>query len=322
MRHDELEAEVRSALRADAARSEPAPDALRAIRSRVGVSRAPRRRGPFWAVAAAGLAAAATITAVVVVSNHGGGSSPTGPPAKTANVVLYFVDQTQPGAAGRIFPERHQVPVPSGAGARLAAVNEFLAGDAADPDYASGWPSGVTATAVTTAGGTTRLSLTGTADLTRANGLSREQAFAAQQALLYTAGAGRQFAVSYNAKPLIKLFGGLVGTYQVKSPWRDVRPYVQIIAPADGASVSSPVTATVSGNVFEGNVSWVLKDGRGKLLTRGYVTTASMSWRDASIDLGHLATGRYTLTAFAANPGHPADGGRYSYLVDSTFRVR
>ena len=58
---------------------------------------------------------------------------------------------------------------------------------------------------------------------------------------------------------------------------------------------NSAVTAEVSGNTFEGNVSWQLFDSSQKIVEKGFVTTSQGMWTQAPVDLGALDPGTYEL---------------------------
>ena len=110
--------------------------------------------------------------------------------------------------------------------------------------------------------------------------------------------------------------GDLVG-YTVERD-DEMRSYISIDNIVDGQTMTNPVTVLVSGNTFEGNVSWQLFDATQKIIDKGYVTTSQGMWTQAPVDLGTLDPGTYELQALETS----AEDGSYIINVDNkTFTV-
>jgi hypothetical protein len=310
------------------------PAALQRIQARVRKARGGSVRRRWLATSAAGLATAATITAVVLVAERA--DSPTSPPpaagqseqhpgeyqASGPTALMYYLGS--PGPTGRVYlqTEPHSVPSQDPAPSQ-AAVHEFLTSTPIDADYSSGWPAGVDVTGITTDGNVVTIALAGDADLAAANGLTRQEAATAIQALVRTAGVtDGAVRFTYNDDPVDRLLGVRLSGPVSAAPDQgaDMTPLlapVQVVSPVEGQTVSAPVTVTVSGNVFEGTVNWQLLDRSGAEVDSGYVTTAFMEWRKADVRLGGLPAGTYTFRAFEAS----AEDGSATFVDDKTFTV-
>ncbi|MDQ3307845.1 MAG: GerMN domain-containing protein, partial [Actinomycetota bacterium] len=243
-------------------------------------------------------------------------SSPSAPQTVESTETVYYVGQGK-----YLYSEPHAMTVFDGKRAE-AAVTEFLSFGSLDPDYARGWPDGLRLDSITTEGDSTTISLRGRIDLTDANGLDRRAAEVAIQAMIRTAQV-ETGAVSfvYNGEPVTTLLGVDVSDPVTREPDQGVdftplRAPLSIDSLVEGWSVSSPVTVTVSGNVFEGNVNWELAR-EGRVLDDGFVTTAFTEWRQAKVRLGALEPGTYTFTAIEISM---EDGSRMN-VDDKTFTV-
>ncbi len=246
------------------------------------------------------------------------------------SVDLYYISPTAatPNHQSQLYVEPHSISAGSAAatgwqggrlsdGAALAAVQEFFTSTPIDQDYTTGWPEGVAATSVTRTGDTTSIALTGTTDLA-ADCPTCPSWSAALQALARTAGlqAGDTLVLTYNGTPVDGLHG--VSLPVTVLPMVDVRASIQITSPVDGQSVSSPVTVTGDGNVFEGTVNWELLDSTGAVVKQDIAMTAQGEWRPFSIDLGNLAAGQYTIRCYEAS----AKDGSAQFIDDKTFTVQ
>ncbi|MBA3265822.1 MAG: hypothetical protein H0T14_05530 [Nocardioidaceae bacterium] len=136
------------------------------------------------------------------------------------------------------------------------------------------------------------------------------------QALLRTAGVEDEARFTYNGEPVDESNGVRLDPLRVM-PDEEVRAWIDIVTPVEGQTVSNPVTVTVSGNVFEGNVNWQLFDQAGAKVDEGFVTTAFTVWRQADIELGTLEPGTYRIRCleYSMEDGSPMN------IVDKTFTV-
>ncbi len=354
---DRTEALLARALREEAAQVEPKSDALQAIQRRTSGTAGARTPWPgtpgsrtpwlFGAMGAA-VATAAVITAVVVIGDDAAtsrGPAPAGTPSggvvqqdgmhqgvydpqasDEAQLTMHYVGPESVAAEEsarrlppRLYTETHTVE-PSGGDHALAAVHEFLTSRPIDRDYESGWPEGVDVTSVTDDGDVTTIALAGDADLgtSHMDGYCLLDAGVAVQALLRTAGVEQAARFTYNDKPVAVLFNcvNVAPSVAVQSD-DEVRAFITIDNIVEGQMVTSPVTVQVSGNVFEGNVNWVLSR-EGTKLDEGFVTTSMGTWKQADIDLGTLEPGTYTFKAleYSASDGSPINVDDKTFVVE------
>lgn len=344
--HDDVTQILADALAAEADRVEPSPDGLRQIQARTArTARAPRRGGRWaLAVGGAGLATAAVIGAVVAIGDGSGDGAPSAAqPAASAGAIdphagrydpaaapsdqltLYYVGPLpdNPRLAPRLFRETHTVADASGDPA-VAAANEFLSSTPIDPDYARVWPEGLRVDAITESDGVTQVDLAGTTspnllltDRVPVTPAIERSLGPAMQAFLRTIGADGPVSFSFNGAPLDLVLLQDVSPSISPAPYDDVRAFLSIDNLVDGQSVSAPVTVTVSGNVFEGNVVWTLRDDTGQVVDTGFTTTSMGSWTQADIALGDLPPGTYTIEVHEPSP---EDGSVLSF-DDKTFTV-
>jgi hypothetical protein len=330
----------------EAAMVEPTPGSLQAIQQRTHKSRA---RDP-WVLGAfgAGLATAAVITAVVLVSTNDGGPDSATPPATTQPDETTSTQPTESGEptqttvepiamhdgvydptadaanqftlsyvgpkpdnarlSPRLFSETHTVAEP-GDDPQLAAVHEFLTSTPIDPDYRTLWPEGVDIEAITKQSDVTSFDLVTDGDIETFwdNEKNRDLAL---QALARSAGlTDGTFGYSLN---------GISDdvAYSVQ-PDDDVRAWLTIDNIVEGQPVSNPVTVQVSGNVYEGNVNWILLTSDGVEVDSGFTTTSMGMWTQADIDLGTLDAGNYTIKAVE----YSMEDGSIQNVDDKTFTV-
>ena len=105
------------------------------------------------------------------------------------------------------------------------------------------------------------------------------------------------------------LFGVDVSGGVTAAPDDEVRAFITIDNIVDGQIVENPVTLTVSGNVFEGNVNWTPRRRRRHEVDRASSPRPWASGR-RPIELGDLDPGSYTLIRrleFSAEDGSPTN---------------
>jgi hypothetical protein len=230
-----------------------------------------------------------------------------------------------------IYTEPHTVSTPT----VLGAVREFLTSTPIDPDYVSGWPAGIDVSDVRINGGGAEIALFGGADIETApdvfdGDISNEPAAESRaaelaiQGLIRTAGImDGPVSFTFNGEPVTRLLGVDVAAGvdvlpdQASDFSSTSRAAVQVTSPVEGQVMSNPVLVTGDGNVFEGNVSWLLLDARGEEIDSGFVTTAMGEWLDFQVGLGTLPPGRYTFRAFESSG---LDGSEIN-VDDKTFTV-
>ncbi len=313
----EPEQALRSAFEAAAERVDVAPDALPAIRARVGV-RARRRRmltvslaaAASVAVVAGGVAYALGRPVPVAQPDPAGSTvhnQPTAPatepsspaPGTEVRVPVYLVGET-----GKLFREFHFVAVaPDTMAERIhAAVSRSLSGISYDPDYDTAWPPEFGVAAATVDGGVAILELTGPA--------APSNPIAAQQ-LVYTATAvaadsGEQLSgvrILVNGVPL-------PGGDLVRAPALETLAPLWLISPQYGVSVGRPVDVHVAGAVYEATARIRVRDAGGAVVEDTFVTLdqGAPARGEAHLPLT-LAPGRYTIEVFFESPEDGSEQG-------------
>ncbi len=260
------------------------------------------------------------------------GETPTGPhegvydPDAPADrqVTMYYA-----GPQGRLYAEPHTLPTAPD-DPQLAALQEWWTSTPLDPDLdALVIPNpNLQVVDISQAGHATTIEIEGIEgsdpkfdaflhfvaepDGSKAQ-LSADPLY---QALLRTAGVEGEARFTYNGEPVEESNGVRLDPLKAMSD-DDVRAWISIESPVEGQAVTSPVTATVSGNVFEGSVNWQLFDEDGTKVDEGVVTTSMGVWARADIKLSTLEPGTYTLRCleYSAEDGHPMN------IDDKTFVV-
>jgi hypothetical protein len=326
---------LKQALNEEAAMVEPSPGGLQQIQARTaesGASRSSRRRR--WMIVTplgAGLAAAAVIFGVVALnggSNNGtDGTHAVSPPQQhqgvydpsapaSDQVTVWYVGSNadSSGSTPRLFPETHTV-ADAGADLQLAAVRELLTSTPIDPDYRSLWPTGLDVDKITQSStdgeGIFEFHLVSDGSVPASDYPSGRQQVLAMQEL------GRAAGLAQGTKMTLFLDGTSDDVLYDMTPDDQVLAWITVDSLVDGQTVSSPVTVQVSGNVFEGNVTWTLLDANGAKVDEGFVTTSMGMWAQAPVDLGALDPGTYTFKAFELS----AEDGSVINLDDKTFTV-
>jgi hypothetical protein len=322
------EDELSRVLHDEADQVETDPAALHKIQQRTSRG----GHGRPWLYAGVGVAAAtaAIITGVALASDSSSpssgpapatqGSDPT-PANDDSSPDVAYVGETDPGhvvyvgaSNPRLYSERAEVPNDN-----IAAMNAMLSTPPRDPDYVSGWPEGVQVEAFQEGDSTGTLELSGPAGAPVADdpGLGENGGQLAIDALLYNGNfqPGETVGFTYNGDPLPTVLG-VQGPVTLSQP-ADVRAFIQITNLDEGEEVSSPVTVTVFGNTFEGNVNWQLLDDTDAKIDDGYVTTSMGSWTKAVIKLGDLDPGTYTIRCLEYSP----ENGKPGNVDDKTFTV-
>ncbi|MGI8613032.1 MAG: Gmad2 immunoglobulin-like domain-containing protein [Nocardioidaceae bacterium] len=298
-------------------------------------SRVPRRA---WVPVLGGaLAAAALVATVVTVGGRGGpdhGNEPAVTTAPLRPLTVYVVDATgtRYGPAGHLFPE--QVRAADTGNLGLDAVNALLSTVPDDPDYLNEW-----ATVHGTQGGDLALKTPVTVDSVRegdgvitvdfsgpldnpfpaaAFDWTFDPAAFAQQVVWTVQAALHSDApveMTMNGSPVHTVLFADVTQPVGKDP-AALAP-IQIQAPVQGATVSSPVSVSGQGRGFEGTINWrVLHDG--KVVKQGNTTGGAFEQlAPFSFDVP-LPSGDYTVECFE----YSADNGNVINLDSKDFTVR
>jgi hypothetical protein len=295
----DLENILRSAMRDETERIEPADhlqDILRRT-ARATRARTSRRRGWVIGLAGAGLVAA-SVTTAVWIGEQTGGNSPPGHVASVRPPVRVLVYYVQANGSGkypvRIYPEQHRVTSTGDIG--FDAVSALFTTPPTDPDYSSLWESG-SVDGVTEQPGLITVDLSAGASVI--GGQPESGVHVALQQIVYTV----QQALDSRDPVRILISGsppsGMAAALQA-DPARVIEGPIVIDTPSQDATVQSPVTVEGDASVFEGTVSWQILQG-GQVVRQGYTTTSSgQEFSPYSFDVD-LDPGRYTLRVYEAS---------------------
>ncbi len=235
--------------------------------------------------------------------------------ASTVTVPVYY--QHDDGSGPRLYREFHRTRLVTDK--ITTALTQMFATPAQDPDYSSRWPKDATVRGVSIAGGTATVDLSRAA--TTAN-LSDAAADVALQQLVYTATAAdlsvRKVKLTFGGRPVDVLWGhlALADRSFARAPKLDVQGLIWILAPRQGDRAASPVTVSVYGTAFEGNVTLKVLRGATEVTTTT-VTTAMGEFASASTKLS-LPAGSYSLRAYDDN----AETGALVERDSKSFTVR
>jgi hypothetical protein len=224
---------------------------------------------------------------------------------------LYYVTDTPAGL--RLAREFRRLPIDDDLG--TAAVTALLTTPGTVPGHRSAWPTGsALAAPVTHADGVVTVDLTART----AAGAPTDPIMAVQQ-LVYTVtgalGTTDPVRVLVAGKQVPRLWKDGVDT-SVPVPRADplgVRVLVGIDAPAEGESVTSPVTISGEAAVFEATLLWEVRRG-GEVVRSGAVSTAE-GQRFAPYSLSvALPPGEYEVRVAEDDP---SDGAGRAAMTDT-----
>lgn len=345
------ERRLQDALHRAADRVEPGPDGLARIRRRTAVVPMWRRPVVIGLAGAMGLAAAVLVGGAIALNTSdddtpvatGTSSSPSGsteapttpaappsspattettPPAQELNVPVYYVADSGDGL--RLTREFHTVE--TSLSPIAAAVQEMLTAPAADPDYTTLWAPGVEVVAAEVGEGFIGVDLTGTPSLDSAVGDDAELAL---QQLVYTATAAAADAGQDGSLPVRVTVDGaeagpLFGAADVSEPVGradplEVRQLVQLNEPAEGATVSGPVSVKGEAAVFEATVLWELRRDGEAVDSGNTSTTECCTFAPFEMTLDDVEPGTYELVMSESDPS--GGEGRPPMSDTRTFTV-
>jgi hypothetical protein len=334
---DNIERELREAMRAEVERTEPA-DSLDAILARTGrVNTRGTLGGRRWfVVGGASLAAAATITAVVVLAQGALSPSPdrSPPVAKSGahhevTVPVYYtglgVNRTSP-ADDRLYLERRTVAGTGRIG--VDAVHALLTLSPRDPDYVNMWtslgkqPDPVDVKSVTHQVGIIDVELTAapSGQYASIHGRSPRGELIVQQ-LVYTVqaalGSTDPVVVAVNGRPVDRLWLTPSNPATAAADPRTVLAPLQFTSPAQGQTVTGPVTIRGLAATFEGNVPWVIRHD-GRVVRQGAEIAGSMGVSKPFSFTVDLPPGDYTVRTWESS----AENGKLMWEDTKDFTVQ
>ncbi len=216
---------------------------------------------------------------------------------------MYYLRDTFHGPR-LVLESRSTSPEPVDAAVRQA-LSEAVAGAPRDPDYATLWPPGTQVRRAMMSGGAITVALGGTNLRDRPAGITREEAEASLQQVLYTAQAGYQSPLPVrfllDGRRTDTVLGVPTARPVAQGDELDVVAHVWTTFPQQGATVHSPVT--VQGKAAAGApLAWELKQG-DRVVRKGAVAVT-----------GCCAMAPYSFML-------PAPPGRYTLLVRSGAAV-
>jgi len=258
-RHDDL---LRQILASHAEAIVPEGDGLMKIQARTAGRTRSRWLVPFGAAAAALLVVGGFFIGMQLTGDGdkdslkpvplattdaptaGPTDSPTSSPLGSQTVPVYYLHDD--GQNLRLYREFHAVSMSSQAGRLKAAVVEMLNTPAADPDYSSLWPSGVSLLGLSVSGDTAVVNLSKEVR-NQPNAGSQGEALSVQQ-LVYTVtatdNAVTKVELQVEGKKITDLWGhGFGANPASRAPQLDVQGFVWLLSPTQGATVGSPVPA-------------------------------------------------------------------------------
>lgn len=225
------------------------------------------------------------------------------PQPDMAEAYVYYVVDTRSGL--RLSREIHDVP--AGLGGPTEAIEAMIAGPQ-DPDYTTTWNPATEVRSATAEGGVISVDLS--AEARTANVGSGGAALMVSQ-LVWTATEAfgmpdAAVQLTIDGAPAGELWGVLTWEEPIgRAAPEEVRTFVQIDTPREGAEVTSPVTITGDAAAFEANVPWrVLDDGGAEVASGFTMTTEGMRHAPFSFQVD-LEPGSYTVEI---SEDDPSDG--------------
>jgi hypothetical protein len=252
-----------------------------------------------WAVAAvvAVVAVAGCAPAVDPVGRAGADRPAPASPAPAAAeraLPVYYVAETAAGP--RLQREFHRLPA---ADPGTTAVREMLAHPTGtDPDYRNPWP----------AGAALRGPVASTADAITVDLTAAPPSELAAQQLVFTV----QGALGSTTPVRLLANGVPTGPPIPRGDPYALRSLVQIDAPAEGTSASSPLAVTGEAAVFEATLHWTVLSGSTTVRTGVTSTAEGQTFAPFRFSLD-LPPGRYTVRI---SEDDPSDGAGRPVLTD------
>jgi Immunoglobulin-like domain of bacterial spore germination/Sporulation and spore germination len=225
------------------------------------------------------------------------------------DVYVYYV--MDDGQAPRLYREQRPNP---GMDPVTFGLTAALSEPAIDPDYTSPWPASTELLSYSVEGDVA------TVDVSRFVKVGAEAETAAVQQLVYTVTANDP-----SVKQVKLLVDGKAPTSGHsdwsqpvgRAPMADVQGWVWLLAPAEGATVSSPVTISGYGSAFEGTISWEVRQD-GQKVAEGNTQGGSNGEFGEFTDTVDLDPGTYEIRAleFSAEDGSPIHVDTKTFTVE------
>ena len=227
-----------------------------------------------------------------------GGSTDSTEPATEQEVLVYFVRDEKLAASARTV---------TGEGVGAAALEAVLAGPNATESgigFSNAVPAGTEVLGVDIAGGVATVDLNA-AFQSGGGSLSMQLRVAQVVATLTQFDTVETVTIRIDGEDVDGIGGeGVPAADLDRTDIEDVTPAILLETPAPGATVSSPLTISGTGNTFEATYQWAVLDADGATLVAGFdMATSGTGTRGTfgtDIDLGD-ATGDITLKLFESS---------------------
>ena len=227
-----------------------------------------------------------------------GGSTGSTEPATEQEVLVYFIRDEKIAASTRTV---------SGVGVGAAAVEAVLAGPneiESGIGFSNAVPDGAEVLGVDIAGGVATVDLSA-AFQSGGGSLSMQLRVAQVVATLTQFDTVETVTIRIDGAQVDGIGGeGVPATDLDRTDIEDVTPAILLESPAPGATVSSPLTVSGTGNTFEATYQWAILDAGGAVIESGFDTatsgTGTRGTFSTDIDLGD-ATGEITLKLFESS---------------------
>jgi hypothetical protein len=244
-------------------------------------------------VTAAGSTASASATAATPAVASATSTATTQPAGQTRAIPVYYVADVAGGP--RLYREFHSVTLVDGSPA-LTAVTEMLRGSPVDTDYTSPWPKTVTVRSLSVAGDLATVDLSGFVSV----GAAYEVASVQQLVWTVTAAEPSVTQVRLLVNGAVPPSGHVDWSKPVsRANALDAQALVWILAPTQGATVTSPVKVSVLGTGWEGHVPLKVYQGE-RLVASTFVTTMMGGFAQAQTTV-QLPPGSYEVRAYTDN---------------------
>lgn len=334
---DPLAARLRDALSSEADMVQTSGNGLQRIRERTNTAHRPWWQHPgVLAVAAAVLLGAAVGVGFAVLGGGDGGNNvvaadpsdtasasvspsdtPSPTPSDTATTtpagepkdVYVYYHAVDPVSGARLYRELIPDAAPASDLPVEVALRAMFRGKPNDPDYHSDWPQGTELVSYASDGDTA------TVEIKPPDGTDWDDI--AFQELVYTVTANAN-----SVQRVILKIDGSPGTplTLTRAPMLDVQGLIWLLAPTQGATVSSPVQIDGYGTAFEATISWEVRQGGpdGPKVAEGNTMGGSNGEFGEFHDSVDLPPGTYEIRAFESS----AEDGRPLHVDTKTFTVR
>ncbi len=289
--NDKLETELRSAIRSQAESVHPT-DRLGAIRARTQSRSAPARtywwNRPWVLAAGTGLVAAAVVTAAVVLADPAADKPPVAG-GDQREVTVYEIGEV--GDRPWLFPQQVSTEAtgdPAFDAVRALLNHEPTQGGRYNMLGAGACPLGGDVVSVETSPGGVIVQLAPFPPGAALCDMSRMAAAARMQQLAWTV----RSAIGWEGPVRVNRGPAVVADPNALSP-------IIVESPADGGTVSSPVTISGSSDTFEANVVWEVESDDAGVARGGHTMGGTLGERAPFEFTVDLEPGTYTARAYA-----------------------